>query len=203
MLKPDPSSSAPVRCALSVCALLRAGVPRGGHLAAGLQSGQLIFFCELLVREDQNILSLLLCYRVSNAHTCSCTRVAAETCHSLAGDAAAPCPGRTVAVPTRCRSGQHRWHLTLGTGCAHTELGNLAQSFSRLTNGKSSTAAQRGQRMGQVVLAACRTGPGSGGAPGKGWALSGCGTGGVSLLERDLKTSLCPWLELPGCWVLF
>lgn len=31
-------------------------------------------------------------------------------------------------------------------------------------------------------------------------SLSGCRTGGVSLLERDLKTSLCPWLELPGCW---
>lgn len=80
-------------------------------------------------------------------------------------------PGRTVAVPTRCRSGQHRWHLTLGTARAHTELGNLTQSFSRLTNGKSSAVAQRGQRMGQVVLAACRTGPGSGGAPGKGWAV--------------------------------
>lgn len=133
--------------------------------------GNLSFFCELSAREDQNIVSVLLCCHVSIAHTCSCTRVAAETRHSLAGDAAAPCPGRTVALPTRCRLGQHHWHLTLGTARAHTELGNLAQSFSRLTNGKSSTAAQRGQRMGQVVLAARSTGPGSGGAPGKGWAV--------------------------------
>lgn len=171
MLKPDPSSSAPVRCALSVGALLRAGVPRGGHLAAGLQSGQLIFFCELLVREDQNILSLLLCYRVSNAHTCSCTRVAAETCHSLAGDAEAPCPGCCQVTPWLCPHGADWGSTSLWELLVHTELGNLAQSFSRLTNGKSSAVAQRGQCMGQVVLAARSTGPGSGGAPGKGWAF--------------------------------
>lgn len=102
MLKPDPSSSAPVRCALSVGALLHARVPRGGHLAASLQSGQLVFFCELSVREDQNIVSVLLCYRVSNAHICSCTCVAAESRHSLAGDAAAPCPGCCQVAPWLC-----------------------------------------------------------------------------------------------------
>lgn len=114
MLKPNPGSSALVRCALSVGALLRAGVPRGGHRAVGPQSGQLVFFCELSVREDQHIVSVLLCYRVSNAHTRSRTRVAAESRHGLAEDAAAPRPGRCQVVPWLCPRGAD-WGSAAGT----------------------------------------------------------------------------------------